>query len=59
MNALDKMNDSSASSILTFSKAFDELLGDGISTNCLTEIAGEPGTAKTQFWCVFYSNFFI
>ncbi|CAD5118096.1 DgyrCDS6834 [Dimorphilus gyrociliatus] len=48
-NALDMIYDAPNASILTFSKALDDLLDGGISTNCLTEIVGESGCAKTQF----------
>ncbi|KAG7355660.1 DNA repair and recombination protein radA [Nitzschia inconspicua] len=55
--AYDLLNDKSTdgeygtscnSSIVTFCRAMDELLGGGITLGQVTEIAGMPGTGKTQ-----------
>ncbi len=40
---------STVNKIHTGSKAFDELMGGGVETQCITEFFGEFGSCKTQF----------
>ncbi|VDP53908.1 unnamed protein product [Schistosoma margrebowiei] len=38
--------------IVSMCRSFDDLLGGGFPTGRLTELCGEPGVGKTQFWLV-------
>lgn len=38
--------------MITFCKAIDAMLGGGVHKGQLTEVAGLPGTGKTQIACV-------
>lgn len=50
-SALDiLLDEQSNSSILTFSKSVDDVLGGGIPLCKLTEVSGIAGVGKTQFW---------
>lgn len=36
--------------IVTLCKDFDEAIGGGIRIGAITELVGQPGAGKTQFW---------